>query len=172
MKATPRDVDAAKLDTEVPVIAGSKAKEAVAGMLAQTKFMACQHLGTDLVKFNPGMRDFGDLWPLLKGSIRTEESPGEIHLEFVVPNGNITPLRFQANRCLISDADVSNFIYHISGKLGSRPAESPEELFVETMRLLDDEGCWKRVKTIAMALVNEGHGRRMDEAEVMRLLVS
>jgi hypothetical protein len=129
-------------------------------------------LGTELLKFNYSMPDFGDLWQLLYGGIRTGESPGEIHLELVVPNGNITPLRFQANRCLISDVDVSNFIDHMSGKLGRCPAESSEELFVETMRLLDDEGCWKHVKTIAIALVNEGHGRRLDEAEVMRLLVS
>ncbi len=71
-----------------------------------------------------------------------------------------------------SDADITNFKNHVDGQLGSRPAESCEELVVETMRLLDGEACWNCVRTVATALVNEGLGRRLDEEELMRSLAS
>ena len=149
MKATPR-LDDSDLATQDRVIAASKAKELLAGMLAQAKLMATQQVGSSLLTFSPNMVDCGDLWTLLKGSKRSEDAPGTIHLDFVAADGTIQPMRFQANACLLSDADITNFNDYVSGHWGSYPAESTEELVVETMQLLDDEACWKRVRTIAM----------------------
>jgi hypothetical protein len=168
--ATPR-LDGSDLGTQIPVIAASKVKESLAGMLALAKFMASQQLGTDLLKFNLSMAEFGDLWPLLKGRKKTEESPGLFHLEFVRPDGSIQSLRFEASVCLISDADITNYNCYVNGhQLGRRPTESAEELVVETMRLLDNEACWNGVRTVAMALVNGGQGRCLREDELIELL--
>ena len=145
------------LAPEEPVFAASKVKESMAGMLAQAKLMASRHFGTELFRFNLRMVDFGDLWPLLEGKTRTEESPGSIRLEFVGPDGSIRPLRFEAGGCLISDADISNFNRYMTGQ--SRPTERSEDLVAETMNLLDDQDCWNKVRTIAIALANDGHGR-------------
>jgi hypothetical protein len=171
VKATP-GLDDSALDSQCSLIAASKAKESVAGMLAQAKFMARQRIGTDPLTFNRSMVDFGDLWPLLNEEKRPDESPASIHLEFQGTDSRSHTLWFQANACLISQEDINNFNYYINGNSGSHPAESPEELIVETMRLLDDEGRWNAVKTIAIELVNEGQGRYLGEDEVTRLLAA
>jgi hypothetical protein len=169
VKATPR-LDDSELEIQVPVIAASKARESLAGMLAQAKFMAGQQIATDLLKFDPSKVNFDALWPLLKEGRRTVESPGSIQLEFVGPGLGAQSLRFQADACLISDADITNFNYYVNGQLGCRPAESPEDLVIETMRLLDDDAHWNSVGEIAQTLANEGQGRSLDEEELMRLL--
>jgi hypothetical protein len=171
VKATPGLDDSAS-DSQCSVIAASKARESMAGMLAQAKFMASQRIGTDPLTFNRSTVHFGDLWPLLKEGKRSDESPGMVHLEFQGPDSRIHTLWFQANACLISQEDINNFNYYANGHSGRRPAESPEQLIVETMRLLDDEGRWNAVRTIAVALVNEGQGRYLDEIEVTRLLAT
>ncbi len=170
MKAMAKDVDRSRLDTEDAVLAANKAMESVAGMLAQAKFVAGREWGTDLLKFNPGMTDFGDLWSLLRMTKLAAKAVGTIRLEFVGPDGSTYPLIFVANECFISDDDMSNFNYHISGHLGAKPAQSDEQIVIEAMKLLNDESCWSRVAQLATALANEGQGNYLDENALSRLL--
>jgi hypothetical protein len=171
-KAMPQHVEPSKLDTQVPIIAASKAMESVVGMLAQAKFVAGREWGTELLKFNLGMTDFGDLWTLLRVTQPEAKAAGTIRLEFVGLDGSVHSLAFVANECFISDEDMNNFNYHVSGKLGARPAQSDEQIVIEAMRLLDDENCWGQVSRLASVLVNDGRGNYLDESELLRFLSS
>ncbi len=172
-KATPRvdnsELSNSEVEAHNAVIAASKAKESVAGMLAQAKFIAGRQVGSDLATFNVAMEDFGDLWSLL----RIKKMRGTIRLEFVDSGKTVHPLVFEANECLISVEDRENFNQYVSGHpyLGRvPPAESDEQLVIETMKLLDREDCWNRVHIMAKALINDGLGRCLVENDIMPFL--
>ncbi len=172
-KATPRvdnsELSNSEVEAHNAVIAASKAKESVAGMLAQAKFIAGRQIGKDLATFNVAMEDFEDLWSLL----RIKKMHGTIRLEFVDSGKTVHPLVFEANECLISVEDRENFNQYVSGHpyLGRvPPAESDEQLVIETMKLLDREDCWNRVHIMAKALINDGLGRCLVENDIMPFL--
>ena len=176
-KATPRvdnsELDNSELEAHVAVIAASKAKESVAGMLAQAKFIAGRQVGNDLATFNVAMEDFGDLWSLLRIKEKSQKMPGTIRLEFVDSGKTVHPLVFEANECLISVEDRENFNRYVSGHhLGMVPAETDEQLVIETMKLLDREDCWNSVHILATALINDGLGRCLVENDIMPFLNS
>jgi hypothetical protein len=171
MKAIP-NLDRSALEAQMPVIVASKAKESLAGMFAQAMFMASQQAVGDLLAYNVQAVDFDRLLPLLKGRQAIETPPGPIRFEFWRPDGTIQSLQLQANLCLISDEDIQIFNHHVDGRLGCRPTESREELIVETIKLLNNAGLWNTVKTIAMALVNDDQGRRLERSQLARMLAT
>ena len=178
-KAPPRvdnsELSNSELEAHLAVIAASKAKESVAGMLAQAKFMAGRQIGKDLATFNVAMEDFGDLGSLLRIKEKSRKMPGTIRLEFVGSGKTVYPLVFEANDCLISVKDIENFNQFVSGHpMLSRvpPAETDEQLVIETMKLLDREDCWNSVHILATALINDGLGRCLVENDIMPFLAA
>jgi len=175
IKATPRmdnsELDNSEVEAHNAVIAASKAKESVAGMLAQAKFIAGQQVGSDLATFNVAMEDFEDLWSLL----RIKKMHGTIRLEFVDSGKTVHPLVFEANECLISVEDRENFNQYVSGHpcLGRVPPdETDEQLVIETMKLLDREDCWNKVHIMVNALINDGLGRCLVKNDIMPFLAA
>jgi hypothetical protein len=169
MKATPK-LDKSALETQMPAIVASKAKESLAGIFAQARFMASQQVGSELLAYNLQAVDFERLLPLLKGRQTMETPLGPIRFEFWRADGTMQSLQLQANLCLISDEDIHNFNYHVDGRLGCLPTESREELLVETMKLLNHASRWNTVKTIAMALVKDDQGRRLERSQLAGML--
>jgi hypothetical protein len=159
-----------KFDIQMPQLAGQKAKESVAGLLAEAKFLAMQHIRVDGLQFNTEMTEFGDLWTMLENDL-VQGMDHMIRLEFLRADGSVVPLTFAANEFLVSREDRWNFLSHVSSHLcGAEPFESPHELVVETMKLLDGDDCWKKVRRLARFLIDHGRPVRLEENDVLAVL--
>jgi len=152
--AKAKNLVAEKFDVQMPQLAGQKAIESVAGVLAESKFLAVQHLGLDRLRFDTEMTDFGDLWTLLE----TDEPQGTdqaIRLEFLRVDGSTVALMFAANEFLISNEDRRNFLDHVNGhRCGAEPFESQHELVIGAMKLLDGDECWNKIERLATFLID------------------
>ena len=124
------------------------AKSAVAGMLAQAKFLAMRQFGSE-VRFDTSV-DLEYMTAFLRDNNRTEESPGRFVIHFIRHPGNETAEMENSGLCF-STEDSKGFNYYLA-KGGDL---DPLSLMKDTMRLLDEPANWKRVETLVSLVLRQ-----------------
>lgn len=148
MGLTKESLDGLQVMMQMASLSVNGAKAAVAGMLAQTKFLATQQGGEE-VQFDASS-DLSEMVVFLRDNMRTEESQGCVVVSFLT-GASKEKKRIEFNGLCFSTADSKGFNYYLSHS----GCSDPETLVRETMQMLDNESTWAKVKKLASLVLSQ-----------------
>ena len=145
---TTEKLDGLQVEMQMASLYENGAKVAVAGMLAQTKFLSPQQDGEE-VQFDASS-DLSEMVVFLRDNMRTEESPGVVVVSVLV-GASKEKKNIEFNGLCFSTADSKLF----NSNLMRSGRSDPETLVRETMQMLNDEAAWAKVKKLATLVLRQ-----------------
>jgi hypothetical protein len=145
---TTEKLDGLQVEMQMASLSVNGAKAAVAGMLAQTKFLASQQDGEE-VQFDASS-DLSEMVVFLRSNKRTEESPGCV-VVCVLIGSSKEKKKLEFSGLCFSAADSKWF----NSNLMRSGRSDPETLVGETMQMLNDEATWAKVKKLATLVLRQ-----------------
>ena len=147
-RLTKEDLDGFQMMLAMNSLSATGAKVALAGMLAQAKFLAAQQYDESVSFDISGPLD--EIVAFLRDNKRTEESPGSVGLPLVSGRDG-TKYCLEMAGFSFSTADSKAFNYYLA-RSGN---DSPASLLTDTMRLVDGTTIWMRIRSLATRLLSQ-----------------
>lgn len=129
-------------------LSSTGAKVALAGMLAQAKFLALHQFGVG-TRFDT-KADLSELEVFLRDNKRTETSPGSAVISFV-HGESVEGRTLDLSGFVFSTEDSKAFNYY----LARVESVTPKALVIETMRMINDDLHWMRIEALVDLLLKQ-----------------